>query len=187
MTRIEETMIHEAPIELRPPWVRQNRRLLNIAAALAACGGLIAVATGVFFVVGDHPFYRDGGFSEEINMTRTEAEALNPLIVEWTMHVSDQVGTMSAAWGLFVIGLAWFGLRQGQRSAWIMLWVGGLPALLSASFSEYIMFGHMDEGSLLSTAVLVLFMAGMIAPAPLFLRARVGVRARTPDTASPEA
>jgi len=41
-----------------------------------------------------------------------------------------QVGRMTMGWGLFVIGLAWFGVRRFNRASWIMLWVVGIPAMI---------------------------------------------------------
>jgi hypothetical protein len=144
-------------------------RLLDVGASLVALGGLVSAATGVYFLVGNHPFHRAGEFAEEFGMTRAQVEAVNPEIAHWVMHVSDQVGAVSLGWGLFLVLLAAFGLRLGHRPSWLALWAAGLPTLLFAAFGEVTMFGHLDEGSLLSMGVLVLFLVGMLLPAREFL------------------
>lgn len=65
------------------------------------------------------------------------------------------------------------GIRQAQRSAWISLWVGGMPTLVFAAFGELSTFGTMDAGSILSLIVLLLFLTGMLLPIREF---RGGVR-----------
>ena len=152
---------------------KKKRGLLLISASFLAIAGLLAALTGILFIVGDHPFHREGGFSEEMGMTKTEIEAFNPKIVDWTMHVSDQVGSVSMGWGLFIIVLSWFGIRRENKVAWYALWIAGTPTLFISSFGEIIQFGTFDVGSVLSIGVFILFMIGMLLPIRIFLQPKI--------------
>ena len=147
----------------------RHRVILNVAAALIFAGGLIAATTGAWFIVGEHPFHRAGGFAKEFGMTRAQVDGFNHEISDWVIHVSDQVGAVSLGWGLFLMTLAASGVRHGQRSAWLALWLGGTPTLVFAAFGELSAFGTLDTGSILSIVVLLLFLMGMLLPARVFL------------------
>ena len=149
---------------LRSQHVPRRRAILDVAAALIFLGGLTAAATGAWFIVGEHPFHRAGGYSKELGMTKAEVDGFNHEISHWVIHVSDQVGAVSLGWGLFLMTQAVLGIRRAQRSAWISLWVGGMPTLLFAAFGELSTFGTMDAGSILSLVVLLLFLFGMLLP-----------------------
>lgn len=131
------------------------------AVVLVALTGVVAFANGVYFIVGDHPFNGENDYSEEIAMSKADAEANAPAVADWTMHVSDQVGSVSAGWGLFIIGLAVTGLRRGVPFARNVLWLGGLPTLVFSAFGEWVQFGHVDTGTMMSMIALVLFVTGM--------------------------
>ena len=124
------------------------RIVLLVSAIMLTIAGCAAALTGIWFIAGEHPFHRDG-YSEEMGMTKAQLQAINPQIVDWTMHVSDQVGSVSMGWGLFIVVLAWFGVRNGQKVAWYALWIGGAPTLLISSFGEITQFGAVRQsGSL---------------------------------------
>ena len=158
-----------ATVDTAPSGSARRRRLtLDVAAVLISLAGLVAAVTGAWFIFGQHPFHRSDGFAKEFGMTQAQIDSFNPEISHWVIHVSDQVGAVSLGWGLFVMCLAAFGVRDGQRSAWLSLWLGGLPTLLFAAFGELSSFGTLDTGSILSLAVLGLFLAGMLLPLRLF-------------------
>lgn len=148
------------------------RIVLLVSAIMLTIAGCAAALTGIWFIAGEHPFHRDG-YSEEMGMTKAQLQAINPQIVDWTMHVSDQVGSVSMGWGLFIVVLAWFGVRNGQKVAWYALWIGGAPTLLISSFGEITQFGSLDTGSLLSIFVLALFLTGMLLPIATFLPRKI--------------
>lgn len=147
----------------------KQRRLLTIAAACIFLAGFLAVATVLLIhIPTDHPFNGANSMAEEFGMTRAEVDAFNPKLSAWMIHVSDQVGSTSLGWGLFLMALAWLGIRKGSRTAWWALWIGGTPTVAYSAFGEYIMFGTWDIGSLLSLGVLVIFLIGMVLPIPVF-------------------
>lgn len=79
----------------RSEHVPRRRTILDVAAGLIFLGGLTAAATGVWFIVGEHPFHRAGGFAKEFGMTKAEVDGFNHEISHWVVHVSDQVGAVS--------------------------------------------------------------------------------------------
>lgn len=135
-------------------------RLHMIGAALVFIAGLVAALNGAWFVIGEHPF-DDDGYSEEVNLTREEARDVDPQLEDWLLHVSDQTGSVTLGWGLFVMALAGLGLRTGQPYARPILLIGGLPTLVFSAFGEYVQFGHLDTGTLISMGVLALFLLGI--------------------------
>lgn len=132
--------------------------------------GLIAAAIGAWFVVGSHPFDESAGaYSDEVGLTRDQALAASPTLYTWLLHVSDQTGSVSFGWGMFVMALAVTGLRQGVGWARNVLWLAAMPTLAFSAFGEWIQFHTVDPGTVSSIAALVLFVAGMgltYVPAP---------------------
>lgn len=136
-------------------------RMKMVGVALVFSAGLVAALNGAWFIVGQHPF-DDGGYSEEVDLTREEAREVSPELEDWLLHVSDQTGSVTVGWGLFVMAIAGFGLRTGQPYARPTLLVGGLPTLIFSAFGEYVQFGHLDTGTLISIGVLGIFLLGIV-------------------------
>lgn len=122
--------------------------------------GFVAALNGAWFVAGQHPF-DDDGYSEEVDLTREEAREVTPELEDWHLHVSDQTGSVTVGWGLFVMALASLGLRTGQPYARPILLLGGLPTLTFSAFGEYVQFGHLNTGTVISIGVLELFLLGI--------------------------
>lgn len=137
-----------------------SERAHTIGVAIVVIAGLIAVANGLWFIVGNHPF-DDNGYSEEVGLTQGEAHDVTPQLADWLLHVSDQVGSVTVGWGLFVSGLAVLERSRHDHGLQLMLLVGGLPTLVFSAFGEHAQFGTMDTGSIISTGVLVLFVIGL--------------------------
>jgi hypothetical protein len=148
------------------------RKFLLPSAICISFAGLVSSVTGAWFIIGAHPFHRDNRFSEEFGMTEAQLNAFNPQIADWGRHVSDQVGSVSFGWGLFLITLALFGVLRGHKPSWIILWIAGIPTSLYSAFGEHIQFGTLDTGTLLSMFVFLLFLVGMLIPTRLFINQR---------------
>lgn len=138
----------------------ESSRLFTVGVALVFLAGLAAGLNGAWFIVGQHPF-DDGGYSEEVDLTREEAREVNPHLEDWLLHVSDQTGSVTMGWGLFVMAVAALGLRNDQPHSRTILLIGGLPTLLVSAFGEYVQFGHFDTGTIISIGVLVAFLLGL--------------------------
>ena len=146
---------------------------MNISAVLTLLAGLASVLTVLLIhIPTEHPFNRPNGYAEEFGMTKAEIEAFNPEAAHWMIHVSDQVGSTSLGWGLFLIALALLGIRRGNKTALWALWIGGKPTAAYSAFHEYILFGTFDIGSLLSAMVLFIFLLGMLLPIGIFRQLR---------------
>jgi hypothetical protein len=152
--------------------VKQGKGRLIGSTVCLSIAGLISVLNGAWFVFGEHPFHRTGGYSREFGMTEAELNAINPLIADWGRHVSDQVGSVSIGWGLFIVILAIFGVLRRQKLAWLTLWIAGTPTIFYSALGEFIQFRTFDEGSLYSFIVLIFFLVGMLLPITLFMKQR---------------
>lgn len=135
-------------------------RLHTLGVAMVVLAGVVAIANGAWFIVGQHPF-DDDGYSEEVDLSREEARQVNPELEDWLLHVSDQTGSVTVGWGLFIVTLGLVGLPSSDRTAQIALLVGGLPTLLFSAFGEFVQFGTLDTGTVISMVVLVLFVLGL--------------------------
>jgi hypothetical protein len=140
--------------------------LLNVAVALVFMAGLLSAATGAWFVLGDHPFTGASQFSDEFGMTKAQIDAFNPAISKAVLADSARAGAVSLGWGMFVMVLAWLGLRNRHRLAFVALWAGGVPALLLSAVAEPMRFGTVEVGSVLSAVVLGVFLLGLLFAAP---------------------
>ena len=140
--------------------------ILNAAVALVFAAGLLSAATGAWFVVGDHPFTGPAQFSDEFGMTKAQMDTFNPDISEAVLADSARAGAVSLGWGIFVMVLAWLGLRNRQRWAFAALWAGGVPALLLSAVAEPVRFGTLEIGSVLSAGLLGVFVLGLLLAGP---------------------
>lgn len=162
-----------------------QQRILNIAATLIFLAGLAsALVVLLIHIPTEHPFNGPDGYADEFGMTKAEVEAVNPHMAEWMIHVSDQVGSASLGWGLFLMSLAVLGIRKGHKVAWWALWIGATPTAAYSAFGEYVMFGTFDAGSLSSLAVLLVFLIGMLLPLGVFRRLRQPDPVRQPPAAT---
>lgn len=130
--------------------------------------GIVSSGTGIWFIVGDFPFDRTG-FADKMDISKEELLATNPEIVMWATHTTNQLGSVSMGWGLFIIALAWLGIRKNNRYAWYALWVGGVPTLLYSAIKEIVRYGVLDTGSILNITAFLLFFLGMLLPVKSFL------------------
>ncbi|MFQ5941341.1 MAG: hypothetical protein ACE5KA_06565 [Nitrososphaerales archaeon] len=72
---------------------------------------------------------------------------------------------------MFIVSLAWLGIRKVNKNVWYALCIAGTPTLIIATFGESVQFGSLDIGSILSMLVFSIFIAGMILPARIFREA----------------
>lgn len=128
--------------------------------ALVFLVGLISAAFGVWFAVSDQPF-DSAGYADEFEMDKGEIAAFNPRVASWSVHVQNQIGSLTFGWGVLVMGLAATGLRLGVPWARWVLWAGALPTVLYSALHEFIEFGTIDVGTISSLVVAALFILGM--------------------------
>ena len=124
--------------------------------------GLVSAAAGGWFVLADHPFTGPAHYSDEFGMTLAEVDAFNPAISRAVVADSTRAGAVSLGWGMFVMVLAWLGVRRRHRWTVAALWAGGLPALTIAAFAEPLQFRRVEVGSVMAMAVLAVFVVGLV-------------------------
>jgi hypothetical protein len=135
--------------------------VLKVAVALVFVAGAVSALTGAWFALADHPFTGPSQFSDEFGMRRAQLDAFNPSISSILVSDSARAGGVSIGWGVFVMVLAWLGLRRREKLALVALWAGGLPALTIAGLAEPVRFRTVEVGSVMSLAVLAVFVLGM--------------------------
>ena len=118
-----------------------------------------------------------------MQLTRAQVEAFSPKVAEWMLHISRQTGIMTLSWGIFVVLLAWFGLRRGDVLAWTALWLAGFTPLFLMGLGEahlvevfeggdpFVVFAH-----LLGVAAFLAVLLGLVLPARVFLRKGPSIR-----------
>ena len=146
------------------------KALVWASVVILICSGLVAALTGVFwFILADFPFDNSTGYADKMEITRAELMETNPAIVAWAGQTVNQLGSVTMGWGLFIIALAWFGIRKSSKDAWYVLWMGGAPTLLYSSVKEIVRYGWTDTGSVLKLAAFLLFFLGMLLPINSFV------------------
>ena len=146
------------------------KNTLKFSATLVLLAGFLSLATGIWFLVDDHPFQREFNFLEEVGVSKAQLEELSPNLVPWAMHEVDTIGYMSMGWGLFVMILGWFGIRQVNKVAWWALLIGGAPPLFRGTIAEFVRVGEFDVGIIISSAVAVLYLVGLFLPYKFFFK-----------------
>jgi len=69
----------------------------------------------------------------------------NTKIYLWAIHTVDQLGSVIMGWGLFIIALTWFGIRNKNKLAWNSSWIGGTPTLLFSALKIIHRYGIYDR------------------------------------------
>lgn len=132
----------------------------NVGVALVFLTGLIAAAYGLWFIASDQPF-DSSGYADEFDMQQSEIAAFNPRVASWSIHVQNQIGSLSFGWGIFIMAIAATGLRMNVPWARNVLWICATPTLLYSALHEFIEFGTMDVGTLSAIIAAAVFVLGM--------------------------
>jgi hypothetical protein len=143
---------------------------LKVSTAILLVVGSLSVGTGLWFVLDDFPFTGPDDYSAKFGMRKDQ---MPPTVVASSLHAWDQVGFLSISYGMFVIALAWFGVRRGNPIAWIGLLLGGTPAAIGGPIElRYnLETGDAGGGDVLVWLVLALFIAALAIPAKQMIAA----------------
>jgi hypothetical protein len=153
---------------------------LRIGAAVMSLPGLGFVAYGVIFLIrsSTDSFLELGIGHEQVNVTKTEIERLSPDLVHYITHLHIALSGFIAAAGIAVAALAWYGVRRGERWAWVYAVIVPLAALAVALPAHY-PWGFATIGHLgLIYADTLLFAVGAV----IALLALLDTGARRPRT-----
>ncbi len=139
---------------------RSEPAALRVGVTLMTIGALAFIGYAVIFFIRNFTdsFLELGIGPNEVDVGKTEIEAFSPSLYDYISHLHIAVSGFIAATGLAVAALAWFGVRRGERWAWVtavVVPVVGLAVALPAHYP----FGFDTIGHLgliyLATAVFV--------------------------------
>ncbi|WP_309113111.1 hypothetical protein [Saccharothrix sp.] len=147
-------------------------RALHVGGSLMALAGVAFIGYAVIFFVRNFSgaFLELGIGPAEAGATREQVEAFSPELYEYISHLHVALSGFIAAAGLATAALAWFGVRQGVRWAFIAAVATPVLALAVALPSHYPYdldtLGHLGL-IYLATAV---FVVGVVIALPAVLR-----------------
>lgn len=150
---------------IQTPPGKQSR--VRTGAALMTLAGLAFVAYAVAFLILNFTgsFLELGIGPDQVDKGKAEIEAFSPQLFHYISHLHIALGGFIAATGLAIAGLSWYGVRRGERWAFItaiIVPVVGLAVALPAHYPWGLAtLGHLGPVYL---AVLV-FLAGVLAAA----------------------
>ena len=99
----------------------------ELGARLIALSGLGVLVYGVFFLIHNFTGFIELGLTpEQVGGTSEQIRAFSPQLFSYISHLQVALAGSLMALGVGVIGLAWFGVRKGERWA---LWTALLAPL----------------------------------------------------------
>ncbi|MBK9713445.1 MAG: hypothetical protein IPO81_19420 [Kouleothrix sp.] len=107
-----------------------RRSPLALSAATVAVAGAGLVVYGAMFLVRNFNGFLELGITSDLIGTTAEAlQRGNPLLYHYISHLQVALAGFIIALGLAVIGLGWFGIRQGSRWALLTAFVAPVVAV----------------------------------------------------------
>lgn len=137
---------------------------LRAGAALMALAGLGFIVYGViFFVLNFSDAFLELGIGPgQVDKGKEQIEAFSPSLYHYISHLQIALSGFIAAAGLAVAGLSWFGVRRGERWAFITAVVVPVLALAVALPAHY-PWGFATIGHLgLIYLAVVIFLVGVV-------------------------
>lgn len=122
---------------------------LRVGSTVMSLAGLGFVGYAVIFLVRNFTdgFLELGIGPNEVSVGKAQIEAFSPSLYDYVSHLHIAVSGFIAAAGVAVAALAWFGVRQGLRWAWVTavaVPVLGLAVALPAHYpSNFDTVGHL--------------------------------------------
>jgi hypothetical protein len=111
---------------------------LSRGAAIMALAGIGFVGYGLLFLVQNFTGFLELGISHaEVDVGKAEIQAFSPSLAHYISHLHIALAGFIAACGVAVAALAWFGVRRGERWAWVTAVVVPVLALAVALPAHY--------------------------------------------------
>ncbi|MFC7847091.1 hypothetical protein ACFUTU_01295 [Arthrobacter sp. NPDC057388] len=158
---------------IQTPQSQQSR--LRTGAGLMALAGLGFIGYGViFFVLNFTDAFLELGIGpEQVDKGKEQIEALSPSLYHYISHLQIALSGFIAAAGLAVAALSWYGVRRGERWAFITAVVVPVLALAVALPAHYPWgFATLGHLGLIYLAVLIFLVGVVIAFSAMRGRAR---------------
>ena len=141
---------------------------LRAGAAMMTVAGLAFVGYAVIFFARNFTdsFLELGIGPAQVDVGRSEITAFSPSLYDYISHLHIAVSGFIAATGIAVAALAWFGVRRGERWAWVTAVVVPVVGLAVALPAHYPFgFDTMAHLGLIYLAT-ALFLAGAVMALP---------------------
>ena len=121
------------------PAARTDDVRLRLGSGIMALAGLGFVGYGVLFFVRNFTdaFLELGIGPEQVDVGRSQIEQFSPDLLHYVSHLHIAVSGFIAAAGIAVAALSWYGVRRGERWAWVtavVVPVLGLAVALPAHY-----------------------------------------------------
>jgi hypothetical protein len=158
---------------IQTPQGQQSR--LRTGAGLMALAGLGFIGYGViFFVLNFTDAFLELGIGpEQVDKGKEQIEAFSPSLYHYISHLQIALSGFIAAAGLAVAALSWYGVRRGERWAFITAVVVPVLALAVALPAHYPWgFATLGHLGLIYLAVLIFLVGVVIAFSAMRGRAR---------------
>lgn len=144
---------------------------LRTGSGLMALAGLAFIGYAVVFFVRNFTdaFLELGIGPNEVSVGRTEIMEFSPSLLHYVSHLHIAVSGFIAATGLAVVALAWFGVRRGERWAWVTAVAApvlglavALPAHYPNSFDTFVHLGPIYLATLVFVVGALLALPGVL-------------------------
>lgn len=112
---------------------------LRLGSIIMALAGLGFVGYGVIFFVRNFTdsFLELGIGPDQVGVGKTQIEDFSPELLDYISHLHIAISGFIAAAGIAVAALAWYGVRRGERWAWVSAVVVPVFALAVALPAHY--------------------------------------------------
>jgi uncharacterized membrane protein len=109
---------------------RARRSTLAMSAAIVAAAGAGLVLYGIMFLIRNFYGFIELGITPDLIGTTAEGlQRSNPQLYHYISHLQVALAGFIIALGLAVIGLGWFGIREGSRWALLTAFVAPIVAV----------------------------------------------------------
>jgi len=105
----------------------------NLGAKIVALAGIGLIGYGILFLIQSFTGFIEIGLTPDlVGSTPQQIAAFSPQLYDYISHVQVALGGLIIALGVAVVGLAWFGIRTGQKWA---LWTAFIAPVIALGIS----------------------------------------------------
>jgi len=105
----------------------------NLGAKIVALAGIGLIGYGILFLIQSFTGFIEIGLTPDlVGSTPQQIAAFSPQLYDYISHVQVALAGLIIALGVAVVGLAWFGIRTGQKWA---LWTAFIAPVIALGIS----------------------------------------------------
>ena len=138
---------------------------LQLGSMLMAIAAIGFIGYAIIFFVRNFTdsFLELGISSAQVNVGKAQIVAFSPSLYNYISHLHVAVSGFIAATGLAVLGLSWFGVRRGQKWAWVTAVISPVVGLAVALPLHYVYgFATLGHLGLIYLATLIFVIGALI-------------------------